>query len=82
MGNWTVSSHFVPSLVISYDFGHFVPILLFILVISYPVWSFRTEFGQFVPTFIFLFEIILVISYPFFQFRKKVISYIVISYPV
>ena len=65
----TVTGHFeIP--VISYP-GHFVPFwsfrtcthFIFFLVISYPVWSFRTQFGHFVPTFIFLFEISLVISY-------------------
>ena len=68
------SSRFVPrtfrTQVISYHFDHFEPIFIFILVISYPVWSFCAQFGHFVPTFIFLFR-------PQFlhQFRTQVISY-------
>ena len=58
-----VTGHFVPrsfrTQVISYHFGHFVLTFIFNLVISYPVWSFRTCFyyflencfGYFVPTF-------------------------------
>ena len=44
----TVTGHFVTSScciqVISYHFGKFVPTFNFNLVISYPVWSFRTHF--------------------------------------
>ena len=65
--------------VISYQ-GHFVPrtfqtilvishpLFIFIWAISYPVLSFRTQFGHFVPIFISLFKIILVISYLVFTF--------------
>ena len=47
-----VTGHFVPrsfrTQVISYHFGHFIPTFIFDLVISYPVWSFRTQFSHFV----------------------------------
>ena len=49
--------------VVSYLFGQFVPIFIFISVISYPIWSFRTQFGHFVHTFTFIYETVLVISY-------------------
>ena len=41
--------------VISYRFCHFVPTFIFILVISYQVWSFRTQFDtcNLVTNFIF-----------------------------
>ena len=65
--------------VISYP-GHFVaksfrtilaisyPFLFSFRFILYPLWSFRTHFGHFFPSFIFLFKYISVISYPVFTF--------------
>ena len=91
-----VYSHFVPrsfrTQVISYHFGHFVPFWSFRSQFYFHfgnfvlVWSFRTKFGHFVPTFIFLFKIILVISFRVVTFSypshfvPRVISYSVESF--
>ena len=68
-------------LVISYP-GHFVPFLVISYLFLFSFWSFRTQFGHFVPTLIFVFEIILDISYPIFTFSYPSHSVTrVISYP-
>ena len=62
--------------VISYHFGHFVPTFIFILVISYPVWSFRTQFGHFVPTYVYIFlKSLWSFHTQYLHVRTQVISY-------
>ena len=64
----TVTGHFVPrsfrTQVSSWHFGHFVP--TFNLVISYPVWSFRTYF---VPSLVISYLLLLFSRQPFWSFR-------------
>ena len=66
--------------VISYRFGHFVPIFIFNLVISYPVWSFRTHF---VPSLVISYLLLLFFRKPFWSFRTYFLLFRtqVISYP-
>ena len=78
-----VTGHFVPrsfrTQVISYHFGHFVP-TFFNLVISYPVWSFRTHF---VPNLVISYLLLLFSGKPFWWFRTNFLLFRtqVISYP-
>ena len=85
-----VTGHFVPrsfrTQVISYHFGHFIPTFIFDLVISYPVWSFRTQFSHFV---LFSRKPFWSFRTYFLLFRTQVILYpksfrpiLVISYPL
>ena len=65
--------------VISYS-SHFVPTFIFNLVISYPVWSFRTHF---VPSLVISYLLLLFSRKPFWSFHTYVLLFRtqVISYP-
>ena len=61
-------------------FSHFVPTFIFNLVISYPVWSFRTHF---VPSLVISYLLLLFSRKPFWSFRTYFLLFRiqVISYP-
>ena len=78
---------FVWQPVISYP-CHFVPkTFRTILVISYPllfsIWSFRAQFGHFVPTLVISYLLLLFAIKPFWSFRTYILLFRtqVISYP-
>ena len=67
-GNRSFRTQVISTQVILYHFGHFVPTFIFNLVISYPVWSFRTHF---VPSLVISYLLLLFSRNPFWSFRSQ-----------